>query len=223
MKIILASQGFTTDEIENEVSLIVGKNAKEINIAIINESAYMIDKNKSKRWLINEFADIEKHIGGRIDFIDFYMQSIDEIKERLFNTDLIYIVGGKQHIYEEIFNKINMIDLLKEVANKKVIMGTSAGAIVLGKQIQSERFWKERYNSKLSDFEYKNLGMVPFNIIPHYMREDHKQWTKEFLKDVLQDNPFTVYAITDNQAVAYVDGKTKFIGGTPEIFGRNEI
>ena len=54
MKIILASQGFTTDEIENEVSLIVGKNAKEINIAIINESAYMIDKNKSKRWLINE-------------------------------------------------------------------------------------------------------------------------------------------------------------------------
>ena len=74
MKFILASQGFTTDEIENEVSLIVGKNAKEINIAIINESAYMIDKNKSKRWLINEFADIEKHIGGRIDFIDFYMQ-----------------------------------------------------------------------------------------------------------------------------------------------------
>ena len=58
------------------------------------------------------------------------------------------------------------------------------------------------------------------NFIPHYMREDHKQWTKEFLKDVLQDNPFTVYAITDNQAVAYVDGKTKFIGGTPEIFGR---
>ena len=55
MKIILASQGLTTDEIENEVSLIVGKNAKEINIAIINESAYMIDKNKSKRWLINEF------------------------------------------------------------------------------------------------------------------------------------------------------------------------
>ncbi len=54
MKIILASQGFTTDEIKSEVSLIVGKNAKEINIAIINESAYMIDKNKSKRWLINE-------------------------------------------------------------------------------------------------------------------------------------------------------------------------
>lgn len=221
MKVILASQGFTTDEIENEVSLIVGKKAKEINIAIINESAYLIDKNQSKRWLINELANIEKHIGGRIDFIDFYMQSTDEIKERLLNADLIYIVGGQQHIYAKLFNKTDTIDLIKEIASKKVIMGTSAGAIVLGKQIQSERFWKERYNCKLSDFEYKDLGIVPFNIIPHFMEEKRKQWTKDFFRDVLQDNPFTVYAITDKQAVAYIDGKIQFVGGKPEIFEKN--
>ena len=116
MRIILASQGFTTDELENEVSKIVGKPAKDINIAIINESAYVIDKNKSKRWLIKELADIEKHIGGRIDFIDFYMQSLEEIKERLFNADLIYIVGGKQHIYSKLFSETKIVDLLKEIA-----------------------------------------------------------------------------------------------------------
>ena len=222
MRVILASQGFTTDEIENEVSLIVGKPAKEINIAIINESVYRIDKSKSKRWLINELANIEKHIGGRIDFIDFYMQSLDEIRERLFNADLIYIVGGKQHIYSKIFNETNIVDLIKEIAEKKVIMGTSAGSIVLGKQIQSEKFWKERYNCKIDDFEYKELEIVPFNIVPHYMREDHKQWTNKFLNDVLSDNPFPVYAITDKQAVAYIDGKIKFIGGKAETFGTNE-
>ena len=219
MRVILASQGFTTDEIEEEVSIIVGKDAKEINIAIINESAYMIDKSKSKRWLINEFSNIEKHIGGRIDFIDFYMQSIDEIRDRLFNADLIYIVGGKQHIYPKIFNETKIVNLVKEVADKKVIMGTSAGSIVLGKQIESEKYWKRRYNCSLDDFEYKDLGIVPFNIVPHYMREDRKEWTKDFLEDVLSDNPFPVYAITDKQAVAYIDGKIKFIGGTPETFG----
>jgi len=222
MRIILASQGFTTDEIEKEVALIVGKPSKEINIAIINESAYMIDKSKSKRWLINELSNIEKHIGGRIDFIDFYMQSIEEIKNRLFSADLIYIVGGKQHIYSKIFNETNSVDLLKEIANKKVIMGTSAGSIVLGKTIKSKRFWKERYNFNLDDFEYDELEIVPFNIVPHHMREDHRKWTSEFLKDVLSDNPFPVYAITDEQAVAYIDGKIKFIGGNPEIFGKNE-
>lgn len=221
MRVILASQGFTTDEIEQEVAIIVGKPAKEINIAIINESAYLIDKSKSKRWLINELANIERHIGGRIDFIDFYMQSLDEIRERLFNADLIYIVGGKQHIYSKIFNETSTADLIKEIAKEKVVMGTSAGSIVLGKQIQSEKFWKERYNCKMDDFEYKELEIVSFNIVPHYMREDHKQWTNEFFKDVLSDNPFPVYAITDKQAVAYIDGKIKFIGGKPEIFGKN--
>lgn len=220
MRVILSSQGFTTDEIEKEVAIIVGKPAKEINIAIINESAYLIDKTKSKRWLINELSNIEKHIGGRIDFIDFYIQSLDEIRERLLNTDLIYIVGGKQHVYSRIFNETNTVNLIKEVADKKVIMGTSAGSIVLGKQIESDRFWKERYNCKLDGFEYKELGIVPFNIIPHYMREDHKQWTKEFFEDVLSDNPFMVYAITDKQAVAYINEEIKFIGGKPEIFGK---
>ena len=38
MKLVLASQGFTTDEIAKEVEKIVGKSLKEINIAIINEA-----------------------------------------------------------------------------------------------------------------------------------------------------------------------------------------
>lgn len=220
MKLILASQGFTTDEIEREVEKIVGKPSKEINIAIINESAYMLDKEKDKRWLINELSNIEKHIGGRIDFIDFYMQSKEEIKARMLNADIVYIVGGKQHIYSKLFNETNTLELLKEIAEKRVLMGTSAGSMVLGKQIISEKFWKERYNTKLEDFEYKELGFAPFGIVPHCFREDHKKWTKEFLERVLADNPFTVYGITDSQAVAYIDGKIKFIGGKPEIFGK---
>lgn len=223
MKLILASQGFTTDEIEKEVAEIVGKPAKEINVAIINECVYEMDKEKSKRWLINELSNIEKHIGGKIDFINFHVQSKKEIRERLMNADLTYIVGGKQHIYARIFNETYTVDVIREVADKRVIMGTSAGAIVLGKQILSEKFWNERYNAKLEDFEYQDLGIVPFNIVPHFLREDRKKWTSVFLKDTLADNPFTVYAITDKQAVAYIDGKVKFIGGEPEIFEKNSI
>lgn len=222
MRIITASQGFTTDEIENEVAKIVGKPASEINIAIINESAYALDKSKSKRWLIKELSNIEKHIGGRIDFIDFYMQSIEEIKERMLNADLIYIVGGKQHIYSKIFRENNIVDFLKELAEEKVLMGTSAGSMVMCKQILSEKFWKERYKCKLEDFEYQELGLVPYAVVPHYLREDHKQWTPEFLTDVLADNPFTVYAIRDDQAIAYIDGEIKYIGGDPDIFGKKE-
>lgn len=221
MKLILASQGFTTEEMANEVAKIVEKPASEINIAIINETACELAAEKSKRWLIKELSNIEKHIGGRIDFVNFKSHSKEEIRNRLMNADLTYIVGGKQHIYSKLFHETNTIDLIKEVAEKRVVMGTSAGSIVLGKQIISPKFWKERYNTKIENYEYQELGLVDFNIIPHFLRKDHEKWTSEFLKDVLSDNPFTIYAVTDEQAVAYVNGEIKFIGGKPEIFGKD--
>lgn len=220
MKVIMASQGFTTDEMEQEVAKIVGKPASEIDIAIINESMFEIGADRSKRWCIRELSNIEKHIGGRIDFVNVRAHSKDEIRKRLMNADLTYIVGGKQHVYAKLFHETDTIDLLKEVAENRVLMGTSAGSIVLGKQIESENFWKQRYQISLQDIEYQELGIVPFNIIPHYLREDHKEWTKEFFSAVLADNPFAVYAVTDAQAVSFVDGKIGFIGGRPDVFGK---
>lgn len=220
MKVILASQGFTTNEIAAAVSEIVGKPASTINVAIINESMYYLDKEHDKRWFIKELANLEKHLGGKIDFVNFRAHTKAEIETRLMGADLTYIVGGKQHIYSKLFNETGTVDLIKKVASEKVLMGTSAGSIVLGKQIQSKHFWQERYNTRLEDIEYRELGIVPFNIIPHYLREDHQNWTKEFLQRTLSDNPFTVYAIKDSQAVAYVDGETQFIGGKPDAFGK---
>ena len=51
--------------------------------------------------------------------------------------------------------------------------------------------------------------------------EERKKWTSEFLKDVLSDNTFPIYAIIDEQAEAYIDGK-KFIGGKSEILGKDK-
>lgn len=137
------------------------------------------------------------------------------------NADLIYIVGGKQHIYSKLFDETDTVDLIKQIAERKVLMGTSAGSIVLGKKIQSKSFWKERYDIDIDTekYGYNELEIVPFNIIPYYLSEERKNWTKDFFERTLSDNPFTVYAIRDNQAVAYTDGKIEFIGGEPEIFG----
>lgn len=220
MRIILASQGFTTDEIEKEISKIVGKSANEIDIAIINEAIYGISGDRSKRWLINELVNIEKHIGGRIDFVNFREYSKNEIERRLLNSDLIYLVGGKQLEYSKLFNETDTVELIKKVAQQKVIMGTSAGSVVLGTQIQSKEFWKNRYNINIEDIKYPELNLVPFNIIPHYLREDRKQWTKEFFNENLANNPFPVYAIKDTQAIAYINGNIEYIGGKPEIFGK---
>ncbi len=221
MKLILASQGFTTDEIAKSVEKLVNKPLKEINIAIINEAYVGLDATKDKRWLIKELSYIEKYIGGVIDFVNFRIYSKKEIEKRLNMADLIYIVGGKQHLLEKLFRETDTIDVIKNISKTKVIMGTSAGSIVLGKKITSTKFWDERYpQDKELAKTHEELNLVDFNIIPHYMREDRKNWTKDFFERVLQDNEFKVYAIKDSQAVIYNDGKIEFIGGMPEVFGK---
>ena len=220
MKLILASQGFTTDKIAEEVSRLVGKPLNEINISIINEAYVAISEIKDKRWLIQELGNIQKYIGGIIDFVNLRAYTEEEIRKRLFNADIIYIVGGKQFVLPKLFKETGFDMILKEYAKTKVIMGTSAGSIVLGKQIESYKYWKDRYQIEKEKIEDKTLGLVDFNIIPHYLREDHEKWNKKFLEEVLNDNPFPVYAIQDDQMIIYNEGKIHFVGGNPEIFGK---
>lgn len=221
MKLCIASQGFTTSEIANAVSNLVGKPLNEINIAIVNEASVGLTYNKSKRWLIKELSYIADYIGGNIDFVNFRVYDKEEIKKRLEYADIIYLVGGKQHILAELFRNTNTVDLIKNCAENKVLMGTSAGSMALCKQITSEKFWRERYSlDKNEVLKNPELGLVDFAIVPHFMREDHLKWDKEFLGRVLADNDFPVYAITDNQAIIYNNGEIYFVGGEPIIFGK---
>ena len=107
---------------------------------------------------------------------------------------------------------------MKKLSEEKVIMGTSAGAIVLGKPIDSNEYYFDKYKVNKNDIEVHNLGLVDFNIIPHYLRKDRLEYNEEYYKRVLKDNTFKMYAINDNQAIIYDEGKLNFIGGEPIIF-----
>ena len=222
MRLVLASQGFTSPDIANTVSKLVDKPLKNINVSIINEAYVAIPSKNDKKWLINELSLITKYFGGIIDFVNIRAYDKNEIKERLKDTDIIYIVGGKQFVLPELFKQTGFDKILKELSKEKVIFGTSAGANVLGRQIESSEYWKRRYQINIEDIANKQLGFVNFNILPHYLREDHKELDKEFLNSTLKDNPFLVYAITDTQAVVYDNGNISFVGGNPIIFGKEK-
>lgn len=220
MKLMLASQGFTTDEIAKTVENLVGKPLEHINIAIINEAYVAKPETSSKRWLIKELSQIEKYIGGIIDFVNLRAYDKTEVKRRLQNADMLYIVGGRNLVLPKLFKETGFDEVLKEFPQEKVVMGTSAGSIVLGRQIESNEYWLAKEGITSDQIENKTLGLVDFNIFPHYKRKDHEKWDKSLLEKILSTNPFKVYAITDEQAIVYNKGEISFVGGNPEVFGR---
>ena len=218
MKLVLASQGFMTKEIVDSVVNLVNKPKDEIKISIINEAYVGLEEDKDKHWLIKELGLIEKNFKGIIDFVNLRAYGIEEIEKRLKDTDIIYIVGGKQFILAKLFKEIGFDNLLKKLAKDKVIMGTSAGSIVLGKTVDSNEYYLDRYKINKKDIEVNNLGFVDFNIIPHYLRADRLKYNEEYYKRILKDNTFKMYAINDNQAIIYNEGQLEFIGGEPGVF-----
>lgn len=220
MKIVLASQGFMTQEIASETAGLAGKPLYSLNVAIINESYVGISAGRDHRWMLDELGLLAKYVKGTIAFVNLLAYEPDELKRRIDFADLIYIVGGAQATLPKIFKQTGFDTIIKEAASEKVIFGTSAGSYVLGKQIESKEYWLNQYGSYVEFLAEPTMGLVDFNILPHFGREDHPNRNTEILEPILKNNPFPIYGISDTQAVIFDDGKTNFVGGTPVKFGQ---
>jgi dipeptidase E len=220
MKLILASQGFTTPEIALATARLAGKSLDELNVAIINEAYVAIETGRDESWLINELDQLRGYVKGSVFFVNLRAYDITEIKERLSSADLIYIVGGAQLVLPKLFKETGFDKLLTELVQDKVILGTSAGANVLGAHIPSREYWADQYGDADTYLAEPSFGLVDFNILPHYDREDHPRRNETILTPLLKDNPFPLYGVTDTQAVVYNNGELEFVGGYPVKFGR---
>ena len=221
MKLVLASQGFTTPDIAQAVADLAGKSLEALNVAVINEAYVGIEAGRHEGWLINELSLITQYAKGTISFVNLRAYEINEIEQRLAFADVIYIVGGAQLVLPKLFRETGFDGLITKLAETKVIMGTSAGANVLGAHIKDRAYWQDQYGEWEEHLNQSPLELVNFNILPHYGREDHPWRNAEKLTPLLQNNPFPLYGVTDGQAVVYNEGSTAFIGGSPAVFGKN--
>ncbi|HEY6736156.1 MAG TPA: Type 1 glutamine amidotransferase-like domain-containing protein [Candidatus Saccharimonadia bacterium] len=220
MKLVFASQGFTTPEIAKAVERLAGKPLATLNVAVINEAYVGIEAGRDESWLITELSQIAHYAKGTISFVNLRAYDLSEIKERLAFADVIYIVGGAQIVLPKLFRETGFGTLLAELAETKIIMGTSAGANVLGGQIEDAGYWEDQYGSSRDYLAEPALGLVNFNILPHFERADHPLRTTARLTPLLKDHPFPLYGVTDTQAVIFNDGQFEFVGGEPATFGQ---
>ncbi|MCL2037853.1 peptidase E [Candidatus Saccharibacteria bacterium] len=222
MKLILASQGFTTPEIANAAAQLVGKPLDQINVAIINEAYIGIAPSQDMRWLIRELGLISQNVGGTISLVSLRAyDDIDEVRKRLEFTDLIYLVGGSgaSAALPSLFQKTGFDKLLKDLAGTKVIMGTSAGAAVLGQQIQNPEYWDDQYGDGKKYTAIPTLALADFQIIPHFGRGDRPRRKAEIITPLLKNEEFPVFGIADEQAIISDDSQVEFVGGEPLYFG----
>ena len=116
-------------------------------------------------------AKIDKKVRGIHEF--------ENPSEAVRNSQGIFTGGGNTFVLVNQLYKNSLIEILKEVvSNGTPYLGTSAGSNICGLTINTTNDMPIVYPPS-----FKTLGLVPFNINPHYLDPDlnstHKGETRE--------------------------------------------
>lgn len=201
-KLLLTSNGFYTDAIKNQFLELIDGEISQLKDAIITTASPQKENNKYAQKAKEDFKDMGFQY---IDFIDLEFDN----PENLTQKDVIYISGGNPFLLLFHTKKSGAVEILKKLASQnKVIVGVSAGAILLGPNIKIVDFFTPRMNTlNLKDFAA--LDLTDKLVFPHYDREDvFKDSTGKTIEDRLEEfealEKCEVTRIRDDESISII-------------------
>ncbi|OGH19329.1 MAG: hypothetical protein A2868_00760 [Candidatus Levybacteria bacterium RIFCSPHIGHO2_01_FULL_40_15b] len=213
MKLILCSEGFSTKEIIDKCAELVGKPKDSISVAVINE-AYAVENN-NLHWVLNNLNKVKDNFGGNLELVNLLALNIQDIRERIEESDVIFVLGGHTDYLMSVFNKSGLSKILPELLKTKVYVGSSAGSMVLGKRLSEEAYIKI-YNERNTYGVDKYSELVDIAIMPHLDSPNFPN-RKETLIDAVEQHSGVVYGLRDDSAIVVDENNIVTIGSEPII------
>ncbi|MCK9443436.1 MAG: Type 1 glutamine amidotransferase-like domain-containing protein [Tissierellaceae bacterium] len=158
---------------------------------------------KSQEEYYNFFKQNMSEFGlVNIQYVDLY-----EDWQKVRQARVVYIAGGNTYKLMDIIRKSGFGDFLKQERDKLIIVGNSAGAVVLGKDIRTTND-----EDIIGTEDTNGVGLVEYSICPHYTDEKNVRLVN--LSKILRHR---IEGIAEKSGVAIDDNFTKVIGFTKEF------
>ncbi|WP_285766908.1 Type 1 glutamine amidotransferase-like domain-containing protein [Peribacillus sp. SI8-4] len=199
--ILLTSNGFFTDRIKQQF-------LQRIDGQIMNAKAVII--TTGSQWKqYNKFAmkakeDLVNMGINQVDFMDIEF----DVPGRLKRYNVIYMNGGNPFHLLFHLKKSGADMILKKLAKQNrniVFVGVSAGAIILGPNIEVVNHFTPQLNS-VDMHNLTGLGLTDIAVFPHYDREDLFPNTagksiEDRLKEFEYINECSVVRLKDDESI----------------------
>lgn len=189
--IILCSNGLTSQPLLREAGKYTA-GAKRAAVVVTADPVY-----KEKNWHVERNCKELAYLGLETDIFDFDTQPA----EALLQYDVAVLIGGNPYYLLDSIRKHNGQDALRQVAEKGLLIGWSAGALVLEQTIAlANRYLPEQNFVGLQDFT--GLGLTDIQILPHYSRQQKQDAnTEEKCRQYEAENHCTVLRLDDGEGV----------------------
>jgi dipeptidase E len=203
MKILLTSAGISNKSIENALrKLVKGK----IRIAFIPTAATENEDGEEEDWLMQNIAECKKL--GDVDVADISKQSKEQWLPKLEEANVILVGGGDTTYLMNWILKSGLAKELPRLLKKRVYVGISAGSMVVSKDIQGKT--EHLYGDEIKN-PPKGLEYIDFQIRPHLNSPYFPKVRDKNLKELSKKLSGDLYALDDDSAVLYNDGKIEVI------------
>lgn len=133
----------------------------------------------------------------------------DEIRSKVFSSDIVYIGGGPTLRLIEYLNKFNMKNILAEASEKGIVIAAiSEGGIVLGEHY----FYSEEKND-YNEEDFNNFrkvdcfGFLNLLICPHYNLEGYSHR----IASMVREYELVGIGLDNNAALEIIDDKYRII------------
>lgn len=200
--LILTSNGLSSSNLKNKTKEIIADSSKAVIITTASVGY------KEKDWHIPRLTSELNELNLSVDLFDF---DIDDPLE-LLKYDIVEINGGNPFYLLNAMNKCNCKDILKIIAEEKIIIGVSAGSIVLQKSIDLIAQYSPEMNSEVKLSDFSGLGFTDLQILPHYSKfldkfENFEERAKEF--EISQN--CNIIRLNDGQGVFVTDNLSEVV------------
>lgn len=168
----------------------------------------------------DEYTQIAQQFFNRVGKRVVGLHTFADPKKAIRQAKAIFTGGGNTFVLVNQLYGLEMMDVLREaVENGTLYMGTSAGSNIAGQTMQTTNDMPIVYPPS-----FKTLGLVPFNINPHYLDPDpqskHKGETRETrIKEFHVFNDTPVIGLREGSWLRVEDEKVSLKGDlTARIF-----
>jgi len=200
--LILSSNGFSSKELIEEVKNYLPKMTSKAAIITTASIGYK-EKDRHIPRLTEELESLDL----AVEYFDIDVQ--DPIL--LTNYDLIEINGGNPFYLLKQMKVTNCKRIFEQLMKDKVIVGISAGSVVLQNSIKLIAGYSPEMNQDVRITDLSGMGLTEVEILPHYHRFISRfENFEERARQYEMDNQCSVTRIDDGQAL-FITDKKKYV------------
>ena len=190
--LILTSNGLSSDNLMKEMSKYCASLSKAVLITTASVGY------KEKDWHIPRLTKELMSFSLTVDYFDFDVQS----PELLLQHDLIEIIGGNPFYLLKSMRKANCEGVMKKLIQDKIVIGISAGSVVMQKNINLIAQYSPELNEGIDLIDFSGFGFTDIELLPHYSKYMTRfDRFEERAREYEIANDCNVIRINDGQAV----------------------